>query len=109
LVPTRPWRCLTSRLGTASGRSPASTKRTRVRQRRSSFVVGDGNGTNGLITVSDTEADTYLDGNGTYLANAGGKLYTVADTIDIVYTASGTPGTTKPVVDFLITVQQEWP
>ncbi len=74
----------------------------------SSFVVGDGTATNGFITVSDTEVDTFLDAGGTFMANAGGKLYTVADTVDIVYTASGTPGAVKPVVQFAITVQQEW-
>ena len=78
----------------------------------SSFVLGDGTATNGFFTTFDTEtnaAGTIVDAAGTFTNQSGGRLYLVADTIDIVYSHGTTPGATKPVYTFRGTFEQEWP
>jgi hypothetical protein len=73
--------------------------------------LGDGNGVASLIGVfTPTQAasplGTLIGGAGAYLANSGGKLYTVADTIDVdfIYTSGGV---IKPVIKFHIAVTRE--
>jgi hypothetical protein len=74
----------------------------------STITVGDGGSVNGFVIATtnyDPEASTVgtlVDGTGTYLG-AFGKLYTVDDTIDVVYT-SGTAGATNPKVGVYLTL-----
>src|SRR5262245_18634397 len=52
------------------------------------MVLGDGGATNGFQTAIDLEtstAGTPVNNPGTFVANSGGKLYTVDDTVDVVY------------------------
>lgn len=78
----------------------------------STFELGDGNDVDGFVTSAtiDLEAatvGTWIDGIGAYLLETtaskskAGFLYTAADTIDVVYTAT-TPGTTNPRVKIVI-------
>lgn len=67
----------------------------------STIEIGDGTDTDGFVAAIDTEAGAAGDmvaGAGALLANSGGKLYTVDDTIDAVYTIGATPGATNPSV-----------
>lgn len=70
--------------------------------------LGDGTDTDGLIAQFDPETATAASGAGAFLANSGGKLYTSADTIDVVYDQTGYAGT-KPVVSFTVGFEREWP
>ena len=78
----------------------------------STVEVGDGADTDGYVATTDTESGAVGDlvnGAGAYLATSGGKLYNAADTIDLKYVASGTPGTVKPIVEVKVGVVREWP
>lgn len=78
----------------------------------STLDLGDGTGTTGFIAALDLDtnaAGTPVSGAGTFLANSGGKLYTVDDTVDAVYTTGATPGATNPKGIFCIAVVREWP
>jgi hypothetical protein len=73
--------------------------------------LGDGTALAGFIAAIDTETgavNDLIDGQGTMLANAGGKLYLVADTIDAQYINGGTPGAINPVFEFRVVVRREW-
>lgn len=63
----------------------------------STITIGDDAGATAYFnTAYDPEAavvGTPLDADGTALAASGGKLYTAADTVDLVYTANGATGT----------------
>lgn len=75
------------------------------------FTLGDGTDPDGLITAVDLEATaagTLVDGEGAFLSNSGGKLYTVDDTVDVVY-AGTTFGATNPKMKFKIAIVREWP
>jgi hypothetical protein len=77
----------------------------------STISVGDGTAVAGFLAATDADttlAGTLVDGAGTMLANAGGKLYTVADTVDADYVIGATPGAVAPVWEIRITVRQEW-
>lgn len=80
------------------------------------MILGDGTDTNGYIEAIDLEANaagTLIDGakggSATFgvLTSQGGKLYTTADTVDVVY-AGTTYGATNPKVKFKIGVVREW-
>lgn len=75
----------------------------------STASLGDGSGVASFVAAIDTELGTLGDGAGAYLANAGGKLYTADDTIDVTYAHGTTPGATKPVIAFTVTFRREWP
>ncbi len=74
------------------------------------ITVGDGVDPDGFQTAIDLEAmtpGTPIDGGAAaYFASAGGKLYTVDDTIDAVY-AGATFGATLPKVAITITIRDE--
>ena len=58
----------------------------------STIIVGDGTDNDGYLTSTawDPEAaalGTYISGDGALFALSGGKLYTVDDTIDVIYSA----------------------
>lgn len=77
----------------------------------STIAIGDGTATGGFIAATDadaTAAGTLVDGAGTMLANAGGRLYLVDDTIDATYVAGATPGATAPVWEIRIRYYKEW-
>jgi hypothetical protein len=77
----------------------------------STISIGDGTSVQGYVANIDTEttaANTLVDGQGA-LFNQGGKLYTVADTIDAVYTTGATPGAVNPALEWRITIRKaEW-
>lgn len=76
----------------------------------STVSLGDGSGTASLIGAIDTEANaagTIINGQGAYLNQSGGKLYTAADTVDAVY-AVVTPGATNPKITFCIGTVRDW-
>lgn len=78
----------------------------------STITLGDGSDVDGYITTTDYDPEAAalgvpIPGTGAYLANSGGKLYTVDDTIDAVYTANGATGA-RPKVRFLIALMKEW-
>jgi hypothetical protein len=63
----------------------------------STITIGDDTGaTEYFNSAYDPEAaavdGTPIDADGTGIAAGGGKLYTAADTIDIIYTANGATG-----------------
>lgn len=73
--------------------------------------LGDGTSTVGYIAATDLEvsvAGTLVNGQGALLNQSGGKLYTVADTIDALY-AGATFGAVLPKVQFTIVYSREWP
>lgn len=72
------------------------------------MTLGDGDDPDGYIAAFDPETATSASGAGAYFATSGGKLYTAADTIDVVYDQT-TPGATNPKVLFTVTFQREWP
>lgn len=77
----------------------------------STVTLGDGVDPDGFIKATDLDLETatirvLAQGTGAYLDVGGGKLYTVADTIDVVY-ANGTEGATLPIVEFRIAVYRE--
>tara|TARA_R110002020_G_C15753978_1_gene726404 strand:+ start:40 stop:501 length:462 start_codon:yes stop_codon:yes gene_type:complete len=62
------------------------------------FIVGDGSDADGYLTTAVVHVDeteiTYVANTGALLDNENGVVYTVADTIDILFTpdaATGTP------------------
>lgn len=75
------------------------------------LTLGDGTAVAGLVTTTDLDlelaAQTLANGSGSFLANSGGKLYAVADTIDADYIAGATPGAVAPSVRFTIHVIRE--
>ena len=77
----------------------------------STMTLGDGADVDGYVAAElDLETGAVGDlvaGDGAYLDASGGKLYTVADTVDVVYTA-GTPGAVTPRVTFAIGLIREW-
>ena len=80
----------------------------------STATLGDGSDVDGYISITDLDLETSvigtpIAGTGAYLATSGGKLYGADDTVDLVYTASGTPGTAVPRVLFVIVVAREQP
>jgi hypothetical protein len=80
----------------------------------STMTLGDGSDVDGFISTTDLDLETSvvgtpIGGTGAYLANSGGKLYGADDTVDVVYTASGTPGAVVPRVLFVIIVAREQP
>lgn len=80
----------------------------------STATVGDGSDVDGYVTTTNLDLETgavgdVVNGSGAYLATSGGKLYTAADTVDVVYTASGTPGTTVPRIAVLLRIARDWP
>jgi len=78
----------------------------------STAELGDGDDTDGYIAAADLElrtAGTYSNGAGAYLATAGGKLYSVADTLDIKYTVPTAAGAVRPKIHWTVGLVQEWP
>ena len=59
-------------------------------------IVGDGGTTNGYLTAALVHVDgteiTYVANTGAYLDNENGKVYTAADTIDILFTPNAATG-----------------
>lgn len=77
----------------------------------STMVLGDTAATNGFIAAIDLEATaagTVVAGAGAHLAASGGKLYTAAGTVDVVY-AGTTWGATNPKVRFTIIYSRDFP
>ena len=79
----------------------------------STMTLGDGADPDGYIATAELDLETgaagdLVDGAGAYLDASGGKLYTSRDTVDVVYTASGTPGATVPRVTFAVGLVREW-
>ena len=76
----------------------------------STFDVGDGSDPDGYIAAvnSDQAGGTIVAGNGAYTNQAGGKLYTAGDTVDVVYTPN-TGGATTPTCKIHIAVARDWP
>jgi hypothetical protein len=77
----------------------------------STIAIGDGTASGGFLAATDadaTAAGTMVDGAGTMLANAGGRLYLVDDTIDATYVTGATPGATAPVWEIRIRYYKEW-
>lgn len=76
----------------------------------STYRLGDGSDTDGYIadTNTDQAAGTIVAGAGAYTNQAGGKLYTAADTVDLVYTAN-TGGATTPACKVYVAVARDWP
>ena len=77
---------------------------------QTTYELGDGDGTASYIGAIDTEtftAGSVVDGEGAYLSNSGGKLYTADDTVDVVYTVT-TAGATNPMVTFCIGTVRDW-
>jgi hypothetical protein len=77
----------------------------------STVSLGDGTALAGFIAAIDTETgavNDLIDGQGTMLANSGGRLYLVADTIDAQYIIGATPGAVNPVFEFRVVVRKEW-
>ena len=78
----------------------------------STMELGDGSDTNGYVTTTNLDLETgsvgdLFDGTGAYFADAG-KLYTVKDTIDVVYTPNATPGAVLPRVEWRVVFYPEW-
>jgi len=72
------------------------------------ITLGDGTDPDGLLPTADvteTTAGEYASAAGAYLAG-NGKLYSAADTLDVVYTPN-TPGATNGVVVFWVMVVEE--
>ena len=61
------------------------------------FIVGDGTDDNGYLTTALVHTDeaeiTYVANTGILLDNENGKVYTTADTIDILFTPNAATGT----------------
>lgn len=77
----------------------------------STIAIGDGTATGGFIAAADADtntAGTMMDGAGIMLANAGGRLYLVDDTIDATYVTGATPGAVAPVWEIRIRAYKEW-
>ena len=79
----------------------------------STMTLGDGVDPDGYVTSTELDLgtgtrDDLIDGGGAYFDSSGGKLYSTPDTVDVVYTASGTPGATTPRVTFAIALAREW-
>jgi hypothetical protein len=59
-------------------------------------VVGDGGAATGYLTAALIHVDgteiTYVANTGAYLDNENGKVYTIADTIDILFTPDAATG-----------------
>ncbi len=77
------------------------------------LVIGDGDDTDAFmptVTLADGAANDFVDGRGTYagLEAIHGKLYNALDTVDVTYTAGGTPGATNPKVRINIVTVMEW-
>jgi hypothetical protein len=69
--------------------------------------LGDGTDTDGFVTAANLDLETgtvgtTVQGTGALLIASGGKLYTVADTIDVKYTTPTTPGAVAPVVLYTV-------
>ena len=61
-------------------------------------TVGDGSSANGFLTSADIHTDqggkiSYVANTGAYLDNENGKVYTAADTVDILFTPNVSTGT----------------
>jgi len=84
----------------------------------STMMLGDGLDPDGYVTgtdggIGDLDLETgsagdLVTGTGAYLDSSGGKLHTVHDTVDVVYTPGATPGATTPRVAFVVVVLPEW-
>ena len=77
------------------------------------MTLGDGADTDGFITAIDLEAMTAgtpvaHTAAGAFFNSSGGKIYTVDDTIDVVY-AGTTYGATNPKVTFMVAIVRDFP
>lgn len=73
------------------------------------MTLGDGTSVAGYIASIDLEltvAGTIVNGQGVLLNQSGGKLYTVDDTVDVVYSGT-TYGATNPKMKFVICLARE--
>lgn len=79
----------------------------------STITVGDSNDPDGFAVSGDYDlenaAATIVSGTGAYISNtAGGRLYTSAGAVQVVYTAN-TAGATNPKVQIALVIIREFP
>lgn len=76
----------------------------------STWSIGDASNTVGYVLATSCVGTpgSYTDSIGTYSVGRAGKIYNAVDSINLYYTATGTPGTTPPTCDIRLVLQQEW-
>jgi hypothetical protein len=88
----------------SAGASTDNTVQARV-------AAGGGGAAAGLLGATDPEGTvgTLVSGAGADLANSGGFLVTADSTIDILYTAGGSPGAVVPSWLINVGIVRDWP